>query len=174
MLYVRGDTAQLFTFAAESSQLSVPRTPPDTGRRDVPSRDLYVRVAAEVRVSRHGRAIELLDELITLDPDYPAAVALRETAVHQRRLSEAYEQATDAEAAGDRTAAIGAYTEILRTDQGYKDAVARRESCQALQHTSQIWRLNCAATRMPAGGRPSSRSARISVGSTRPPATPTA
>ncbi|MGW8355687.1 CHAT domain-containing protein [Streptomyces wedmorensis] len=138
VLYVRGDTAQLFTFAAESSPLSVPRTPPDTGRRDAPLRDLYVRAAAEVRVGRHGRAVELLDDLITLDPDYPAAVALRETAVHQRRLSEAYEQATDAEAAGDWTAAIGAYTEILRTDQGYKDAVARRESCQARQHIADL------------------------------------
>ncbi|MCX5300200.1 CHAT domain-containing protein [Streptomyces sp. NBC_00193] len=137
VLYVRGDTTQLFTFTAESPSLSVPDPPPG-GRRDVPLRALYVRAAAEVRVGRHSRAIELLDDLLMLDPDNPDAVALRDTAVHQRRLAEAYEQATDAEAAGDWAAAIDAYTEILRTDQGYLDAVARRESCRARQHIADL------------------------------------
>ncbi|MFE0653957.1 CHAT domain-containing protein [Streptomyces sp. NPDC059534] len=138
VLYVRGEVAHLFTFAGESPKVSVPQTPPGGGRRDAPLRALYVRAAAEVRVGRHGRAIELLDDLITLDPDYPAAVTLRDTAVHQRRLSETYEQATDAEAAGDWAAAIGAYTEIVRTDEGYLDAVARRESCQARQAIADL------------------------------------
>ncbi|MFD9303177.1 CHAT domain-containing protein [Streptomyces sp. NPDC060048] len=138
VLYVRGDITRLFTFATESPPLWVPQTPPTGGRRDAPLRALYVRAAAELRVGRHSRAIELLDDLLTLDPDNPDAVALRDTAVQQRRLAEAHEQATDAEAAGDWAAAIDAYTEILRTDQGYLDAVARRESCRARQRIADL------------------------------------
>ncbi|MFE2151758.1 CHAT domain-containing protein [Streptomyces lavendulae] len=138
VLYVRGDDTQLFTFTAESPPLFVPQGPSADGRSDGPLRALYIRAAAEMRVGRHDRAVELLDDLLTLDPDNPDAVALRDSAVHQRRLAEAYEQATDAEAAGDWAAAISVYTELLRTDQGYRDALVRRDSCRARQRIADL------------------------------------
>ncbi|MFE5944570.1 hypothetical protein [Streptomyces sp. NPDC056480] len=67
----------------------------------------------------------------------PWSSAAKDIAAH-RRLSEAYERATDAEATSDWAAAIGTYTEILQTDRGYRDAVARRESCQARQRIADL------------------------------------
>ncbi|MFJ7206810.1 CHAT domain-containing protein [Streptomyces sp. NPDC098789] len=142
VLYVRGGVTQLFSFTPNSPPPSdpspLPKQPPTGDRRDAALRALYVRAAAEMRVGRHDRAVELLDDLLTLAPGSRDAVALRDTAVDQRRLAETYERATAAEDAGDWAAAIDAYSELLRSDQGYSDAVARREACRARQRVADL------------------------------------
>lgn len=52
----------------------------DTRVRDARLRALYVQASAELRTKHYGPAIELFNDLLTLEPAYRDAVALRETA----------------------------------------------------------------------------------------------
>ena len=106
MLYLRGQATQLFTFAAPSGlgqpdpnrvhghsgcPLTRPRHPAaSTRRRQAELRALYIEARAELRLEHFGTAVGLLEDLLILDPDYPDAAALRDTAEHGQYLTTAY------------------------------------------------------------------------------------
>ncbi|MFI1970565.1 CHAT domain-containing protein [Streptomyces cinnamoneus] len=155
VLYVRGGTTQLFTFTASATPPPPPTpepaaqpaeqpppaeetAPPGRDRHEAQLRALRVMACAELRISHHDKAVALLEDLLTLDPDNSEAAALYETATTRRRLAEAHRRATDAEAAGDWTAAVEAYTEVLEAEPGDQDAAERRERCRARQHTADL------------------------------------
>jgi tetratricopeptide (TPR) repeat protein len=110
-------------------------TAPDAAvaTRQARLRALYVEARAEMRLGHLQTAIDLLDDLLALDPSHRDAAQLRATASQQLHLAETYRLALDAEAAGEWTDAANAYAEILEVDATYRDAAARRVACQARQ-----------------------------------------
>lgn len=154
VLYVRGDTTRLFTFTGPPAPPAPPSPSPspegsgavqpsppqpaEEGRHRAQLRALYVMASAELRVGHVDKALDLLDDLLTLDPDNRDAVALRESADRRRRLTEGYERAVEAEGTGDWSAAIEAYDEVLRTQADYRDAAARQDACRARQRTADL------------------------------------
>ncbi|MFJ5547622.1 CHAT domain-containing protein [Streptomyces sp. NPDC093225] len=137
VLYVRGDAARLFTFTTGATPRTVPPRHRPEGA-DPQLRALYVTAAAELRVGRHDRAVELLDDLLARAPDDREAAALRERAVVQLELASVYRRATDAEAAGDWAGAIDGYAEVLRAEEGYRDAAERAERCRSRQRVADL------------------------------------
>jgi tetratricopeptide (TPR) repeat protein len=101
--------------------------------RQAQLRGLYDEAGAELRLGHFQTAIDLLDELLALDPSHPGAAELRTAAGQQLHLADTYQSAIDAEAASDWTGAATAYAGILDLDATYRDAAARREACQARQ-----------------------------------------
>ena len=154
VLYVRGQATQLFTLAP--SQAPGRETPPrhQTGpgarsptdvqspeqarRRRAELSALYVAARAELRLEHFDTAIGLFDDLLTLDPGYPGAAGLRETARRGRQLANTYTLATEAEDAGDWIAAARGYGEVLEIDPAYQDAATRKEACQARQKVADL------------------------------------
>ena len=110
-------------------------TEPDVAvaTRQAKLRALYVEARAETRLGHFQTAIDLLDDLLALDPSHRDAAQLRAAASQQLHLADTYQRAVDAEAASEWTDAANAYTEILDVDPTYRDAAARREACQARQ-----------------------------------------
>lgn len=125
ILYVRGQASRLFTFTA----------PPaiDPGQKQAKLRGLYTQAGAELRLGHFDIAVRLLDDLLTLDPDYPDAAELRDTAHRGRQLANAYASARDAEEDRDWPAAIREYSEILQVDPAYRDAALRKHACEKRQ-----------------------------------------
>ncbi|WP_263869048.1 CHAT domain-containing protein [Streptomyces sichuanensis] len=153
VLYVRGETTELFTFTSAPPPAPPAREPgpppgaqpqpgrsqpPDASRHEAQLRALRVMAGAELRIGNHDKAIELLDDLLTLAPDDHEAAALRETAARRCRLAGLHERAAEAETAQDWTTAIEAYAEILQEQPEDRDAAARRERCRARQHVADL------------------------------------
>ncbi|GHC57222.1 CHAT domain-containing WD40 repeat protein [Streptomyces cinnamoneus] len=155
VLYVRGETTRLFTFTSaphppaarepEPSQQQEAATPhpgraqpPEAGRHEAQVRALHVMASAELRIGNHDKAIELLDDLLALDPEHHEAAALRETAVRRCRLVGLRERAAGAEAAEDWATAVEAYAEILQEQPEDRDAAARQERCRARQQVADL------------------------------------
>jgi tetratricopeptide (TPR) repeat protein len=122
VLYVRGQASQLFTLTA----------PPaiDPGQRRAELRTLYTEARGELRLGHFDTAVRLLDDLLALDPDYPDAAELRDTAQRDRQLADDYASARDAEESEDWAAAARKYDEILHIDPAYRDAAARKHACE--------------------------------------------
>jgi tetratricopeptide (TPR) repeat protein len=106
--------------------------------RQAQVRALYVEARAEMRLGQFQTAIDLLTDLLALDPHHRDATQLRDAAVHQLFLADTYQQAADSEAASDWAEAVNAYSDILEADPTYRDAAARREACQARQQVSDL------------------------------------
>ena len=154
VLYVRGQATRLFTLtrsgtggrenpagvratareqspaAAEAIEL--------TPRKRAELRALSAEARAELRLGHFDSAIGLFDDLLILDPGYPDAAALRDTARRGQQLVNAYTLATEAEDAGDWLAAARRYEEVLRIDPEYRDAAARKEACQVRQQVADL------------------------------------
>jgi hypothetical protein len=107
-------------------------------RRQAEKRVLYIQARAELRVENFDDAISLLDDLLILDPDYPEAAALRNTAQRGRHLANTYASAIAAQDAGDWTAAVRGYGEILQSDPAYRDAATRKLVCEARQQVADL------------------------------------
>jgi hypothetical protein len=107
-------------------------------RRQAEKRVLYIQARAEMRIENFDDAISLLDDLLVLDPDYPEAATLRNTAQRGRHLANTYASAIAAEDAGDWTAAVRGYGEILQSEPAYRDAATRKEACEARQQVADL------------------------------------
>jgi tetratricopeptide (TPR) repeat protein len=94
---------------------------------------LYVEARAQIRAEHYAAAIELLDDLLSLDPDYPDAAALRDTNVRRRDVADRFKQAIDAQAAEDWKSAARLFEQVLELQPDYRDAVNRREQCEKAQ-----------------------------------------
>lgn len=156
VLYLRGQATELFTLSARtgttaatgrpSGATAVP-WPPQPGqaqdadadrRRRAQLRLLYVEARAELRLEHLDSAIDLLDDLLALDPHYSDAAALRDSAQRVRRLAASYQLAIAAEDTGDWETAIGVYQQILGTDPDYRDARKRNEGCRQRQQAADL------------------------------------
>ena len=160
-LYVRGGSTQLFTLTAppkpparqhaaqepEGQQHRLDELPDrlqDDARerarlrsRQAQLHALYVQASAELRAKHYGLALELLEDLLTLDPDYREAAALRLSAVQLQERAEAYELAVEAEEAEDWSTAISEFSK-LQDDPAFADAAARKERAEKRQRIADL------------------------------------
>jgi hypothetical protein len=155
-LYVRGGDTKLFNLKAPSSPAVARKVdsaaplaaasgtntarPPersDARIRQAELRALYVQACAELRTKHYAVAIELFDDLLTLDGGYRDAALLRASAAQHLERSEAYRRAREAENAGDWTAAADGYTAV-QDDPDYPDAAARARDCAKRQRTADL------------------------------------
>ncbi|MFF1383749.1 CHAT domain-containing protein [Arthrobacter sp. NPDC058288] len=155
-LYVRGGDTKLFNLkapgrpaAARKVDSAVPVTAAsgnntagtpersDARIRQAELRALYVQACAELRTKHYAVAIELFDDLLTLDGGYRDAAVLRASAAQHLERSEAYRHAREAEDAGDWTAAADGYTAV-GDDPDFPDAAARARDCAKRQRTADL------------------------------------
>jgi CHAT domain len=109
VLYVRGGSTELFTLTGLPAPHPVAAAQPpaqtpepdqemaDTRVRDAQLRALYVQASAELRTKHYGPAIELFNDLLTLEPGYRDAGTLRETARDRFIAAQTYLRAREAE-----------------------------------------------------------------------------
>ncbi|MDQ0077519.1 CHAT domain-containing protein [Arthrobacter oryzae] len=154
-LYVRGGDTQLFNLkaparpAAKSSTGPAAAVPAPTDSpagsaersaarvRQAELRALYVQACAELRTKHYPVAIELFDDLLTLDGGYRDAALLRASAAQHQERSEAYRHAREAEDAGDWTAAASGYAAV-KDDPDFPDAAARELDCARRQRIADL------------------------------------
>ncbi|WP_164205527.1 CHAT domain-containing protein [[Micrococcus luteus] ATCC 49442] len=149
VLYVRGGSTELFTLTglpvpqpAAAAQPPARTDEPDlqmaeTRVRDAQLRALYVQASAELRTKHYGPAIELLNHLLTLEPAYRDAAALRETARDRFTAARTYLRAREAEHEQDWMAAAAGYAQ-LAADPAYPDAAERKTRCESRQRISEL------------------------------------
>jgi len=99
---------------------------------------MYVEARAELRAQRYVTAVDLLDNLLSLDPSYRDASALREAAAAQRDTAFTYQQAVSAQDAGDWAAAIRLYTQVLEADPAHRDAAEQLQRCEQAQRINDL------------------------------------
>jgi tetratricopeptide (TPR) repeat protein len=137
VLFLRGADARIFDVQ-----------PPSDPRRDPAAKlALYDKAQTELGLEHYETAILLLDDLLTLDPQYPGAKKLRDAAIDAQRVAESYRLARDAERAGDWSAAINAYAMVLEVDPKYRDAAERQRQCQRIADLVAKLRLHASAKR---------------------------
>ncbi|OFI36920.1 hypothetical protein BIU82_10860 [Arthrobacter sp. SW1] len=162
-LYVRGGSTRLFRLAGVPKPPAAgaeppgilppatqpPRTPPagttpkqepraqDERTRQAQLRALYVQASAELRTRHFEQAAELFEDLLTLQPGYRDAEALRTAALHRHGLSERYWEAREAEDAEDWAAAAEGYAQ-LEDEPDYPDASARRRDCERRLRVAEL------------------------------------
>ncbi len=153
VLYLRGNATRLFAFAPAPSPPTGPHGGPDpdgSARRRAELRALLVEARAEFRLRNYDSAVALLDDLLTLEPDYPDGTELRHAALAQQRLADGYREAGEAETAGDWQAASALYAEVLTIDPTYRDAADRKQACDTRQRVADLQaelRMHAAAER---------------------------
>lgn len=155
-LYVRGGDTQLFNLKAparpaakdiadsaapvtvaqeDSSAGSAERSPARIRQAEL--RALYVQASAELRTRHYPVAIELFDDLLTLDGTYRDAAVLRASAAQHQERSEEYRHAREAEDAGDWTAAANGYAAV-KDDPDFPDAAGRALDCAKRQRIADL------------------------------------
>ena len=144
VLYVRGGATQLFNLTGAATRTSPP--PSQESAQELAQarpasslaalRAMYIEATAEMRVQHYDAAIDLLGELLAMNPHYHEAAELLERARHGQWLADAYARARAAEDAGDWDAAISEYDSVLQADQSYQDARSRREDCVKKQQVA--------------------------------------
>lgn len=155
-LYVRGGDTQLFNLKAAARPVAKhapgPASPPTVAPGDSPAgsaepsaarvrqaelRALYVQACAELRTKHYPVAIELFDDLLTLDGGYRDASILRASAAQHLERSEKYRQAREAEDAGDWTAAASGFAAV-KDDPDFPDAGRRELECAKRQRIADL------------------------------------
>jgi hypothetical protein len=143
VLYVRGNSTELFVL---TPQLSVTPVPPPTtnpveegaaGVVDYPAPEaqmhaLYLRAGKELTSKHCVAAIRLLDELLSLDPTYQGGVFLRDTARRRYAAERRYLMAREAEDEHDWATDAAGYV-LLASDPAFPDAAARGARCEKQQ-----------------------------------------
>jgi WD40 repeat protein len=157
VLYLRGEATQLFALTKPVARpVTRLETPPENRRR---SRDrpavtddvekfsnwdetqqhaLWAKAHSESRLEHYDNAISLLDDLLALDPRYSGAVDMRDSMRRNKRLTDTYLNAREAEDAGDSTTAAGGYAEILQDDPRYRDVADRKERCDTQNRIANL------------------------------------
>lgn len=151
VLYVRGGSTELFTLTGPPAPrpAAAARAPARTAEpdpeiavvdarvRDAQLRALYVQASAELRMKRYEPALELLDHLLTLEPDYRDAAALRDAARDRHTAAQTYRRAREAEDGQDWMAAAAGYARMA-ADSAFPDAAERRARCESRQRISEL------------------------------------
>lgn len=113
------------------------QTNADQAMKRAQLRALYVQASAELRARRFEQAVELFDDLLTLEPGYRDATALRESAQHRLDMSRTYREALAAEEAGDWLAAADGFA-LVQEDREFPEAASRRQDCERRQRISDL------------------------------------
>ncbi|MDR6988442.1 tetratricopeptide (TPR) repeat protein [Paenarthrobacter nitroguajacolicus] len=100
-------------------------------------RALYVQASAELRARRFEQAVELFEDLLTLEPGYRDATALKDRARHRLELATTYRAALEAEETGDWLAAADGFA-VVQDDPEYPEAATRRQDCEHRQRISDL------------------------------------
>jgi hypothetical protein len=140
VLYVRGEANLLFTLPISLRRPGPQQrpSPEESTQREAGLRMLHAIAEAELGNDHPGKAIALLDDLLTLDPNNSDASALRDYAVRQEQLIELYDRAKEAEESEAWSPAIDRYEQIMQEDPDYRDTVSRRDFCRGRQHIAQL------------------------------------
>ncbi|MFF1831962.1 CHAT domain-containing protein [Paenarthrobacter sp. NPDC058040] len=121
----------------DSSAASAAQSNAEQAMKRAQLRALYVQASAELRSRRYEAAIELFNDLLTLEPDYRDAPTLRNTAQERMDLSWAYRDALAAEEAGDWLAAADGFARV-QADPAYPDAATRKQDCERRQRIADL------------------------------------
>ncbi|WP_158694615.1 CHAT domain-containing protein, partial [Streptomyces canus] len=124
VLYIRGEANLLFDLTTREKQ-------PNEG--DQRKRQLYIMASEELRIGHPDKAMELLEDLLSLEPENSEAIKLRDQVARQLQLMKLYERAIEAEESADWSDAIDLYGRILQQDPDYRDAATRRNFCRGRQ-----------------------------------------
>ncbi|MET4621254.1 hypothetical protein ABIE18_002711 [Arthrobacter sp. 2762] len=122
--------------AGDGAAARAAQTNADQAMKRAQLRALYVQASAELRARRFEQAVELFDDLLTLEPGYRDATALRESAQHRLDMSRTYREALAAEEAGDWLAAADGFA-LVQEDQ-FPEAANRRQDCERRQRISDL------------------------------------
>ncbi|MET0899682.1 MAG: LpqN/LpqT family lipoprotein [Mycobacterium sp.] len=152
VLYVRGDTTQLFSVATrehtghrhdkppaqqsnsaatQAGQGAVPESPPAIAMTAVQA--MYVQARAELRAEHYAAAIGLFDDLLSLYPNYRDVAMLRDSAVRRRELADKFHQAMHAQTNREWNTAVRLYTQVLELQPDHPEAAIHREQCEKAQ-----------------------------------------
>ncbi|MGO4248244.1 CHAT domain-containing protein [Paenarthrobacter sp. RAF54_2] len=123
--------------AGDSAAARAAQTNADQAMKRAQLRALYVQASAELRARRFEQAVELFDDLLTLEPGYRDATALRESAQHRLDMSRTYREALAAEEAGDWLAAADGFA-LVQEDPEFPEAANRRKDCERRQRISDL------------------------------------
>ncbi|SDX03731.1 CHAT domain-containing protein [Arthrobacter sp. cf158] len=129
--------AQAGTAQAGAELTSATRASAEQAMKRAQLRALYVQASAELRAHRLEQATELLDDLLTLEPGYRDAAALRDSARNRLHLARAYREALEAEEAGDWLAAADGFAAV-QDDPGFPEAATRKQDCERRQRVSDL------------------------------------
>ncbi|MFI9155547.1 CHAT domain-containing protein [Streptomyces sp. NPDC053367] len=144
VLYMHGDANLLFNLAAPArephtrQQQSAAGSATEESHYGEKARKLYVRARAELRVGNPETAVELLDDLLALNPNHSDAIMLRSRAADQAQLSELYTLAVEAEDTGQWSEAINYYEQILQKEPDYRDVSSRRDLCRGQEYIGDL------------------------------------
>ncbi|MFJ5778868.1 CHAT domain-containing protein [Streptomyces sp. NPDC093094] len=141
VLYVRGEANLLFNLP--TSERPAPQDGPhrsvdDDDRTGARARELYVLAKVELRIGRPGKAVELLDQVLALNPNHSEAIRLRAEAAGQDQLLGLHDRAVEAEKAGRWSYAADCYEQIAQKDPQYQDALARRDFCREQERIAHL------------------------------------
>ena len=123
--------------AGDSAAARAAQTNADQAMKRAQLRALYVQASAELRARRFEQAVELFDDLLTLEPGYRDATALRESAQRRLDMSRTYREALAAEEAGDWLAAADGFA-LVQEDPEFPEAAKRRQDCERRQRISDL------------------------------------
>jgi tetratricopeptide (TPR) repeat protein len=125
------------TEQASAAQASAAQATAQQAMKRAQLRALYVQASAELRAHRWEQATELLDDLLTLEPGYRDAAALRDSAQNRLRLARTYREALEAEEAGDWLAAADGFAAVQDHPE-FPEAAARKQDCERRQRISDL------------------------------------
>jgi len=123
--------------AGDGAAARAAQTNADQAMKRAQLRALYVQASAELRARRFEQAVELFDDLLTLEPGYRDATALRESAQRRLDMSRTYREALAAEEAGDWLAAADGFA-LVQEDPEFPEAAKRRQDCERRQRISDL------------------------------------
>ncbi len=138
VLYVRGGVTQLFSLVSPVTRPAPPPSQATTRSGQATAHAMYIEARAEIQRQRYDAAVDLLGELLALDPGHYEAAELLKQAQNGKQVADAYARARGAEDAGDWDTAVSEYDRVLEADQSYQDARRRREDCVRQQRIADL------------------------------------
>jgi outer membrane protein assembly factor BamD (BamD/ComL family) len=125
-----------------------PTASPDSSNQQVAGAEveqLYDQGLAAFWTEQWDRAVELLGQVLSRQPDYAEAARKLELARRQQQLASHYAQASAAADAADWEQAVAGYTMVADSDPDYQDTNARLAEAR---HQQQLARLLAEAHRL--------------------------
>ncbi|MEO3941093.1 CHAT domain-containing protein [Paenarthrobacter nicotinovorans] len=122
---------------ADAYRVPQPRAAQEPAMKRAQLRALYVQASAELRARRLEQAVELFEDLLTLEPGYRDAATLRDNARQRLELERTYREALEAEEAEDWLAAADGFAAV-QDHPAFPDAASRRQDCERRQRMSDL------------------------------------
>ncbi|WP_223944233.1 CHAT domain-containing protein [Arthrobacter sp. StoSoilB20] len=133
----QGHIGQANDGQADTNPVPQPRAAQEQAMKRAQLRALYVQASAELRARRLEQAVELFEDLLTLEPGYRDATTLRDNARQRLELDRTYREALEAEEAEDWLAAADGFAAV-QDHPAFPDAASRRQDCERRQRISDL------------------------------------